>query len=164
MANFKVVDANQLPALIAEQTKQLALQSHQLLMLVGLKDVEIILLDGLLRVAVSSRLSEELLPLSNKRRANEVEELFNNLIANQTAGPLLLDRIQVLFEPSLQLDVLRCLKTASKYRPLIVNWPGDFDGKVLTFSRPGKPDYFNCSEAELNSVPVLWMTGHGEQQ
>lgn len=164
MATIVVTEVSQLAVSITEQAKRLTLQSHQLLILAGVSDGELAKLTGFNRIAVSTELCQKLLPLSNKRRVDEVEEVLAAVIAGHDAEPVLLDRIQLLFEPSLQLEVLRCLLTLSKSKPLIVNWPGNFDGKLLSFSRPGKPDYVFTSEKDLSSVPVLWMTGHGEQQ
>ncbi|MGI2259412.1 BREX-3 system P-loop-containing protein BrxF [Shewanella sp. GXUN23E] len=162
MACFEVGQDVDLGQLLEEQAKQLALQSQQLLILVGICEHELKLLDKIQQLSVSSLLCEKLLPLSNAGRVEDIECVLEQTITCHTDSLLLLDRIHVLFEPSLELDVLRCLKALSRQRLLIVNWPGEYDGKVLSFSRHGKPDHFDCLEADLNSVPVLWRTGHGE--
>lgn len=164
MTCFKVANLEQLPDAINEQAEKLTLQSHQVMILVGLEPAQIAVLDNMSKLAISEPLCEKLLPLALKRRVDEVEALLAELVTTQTESPILLDRIQVLFEPSLQLDVLRCLKALSKYRTLVINWPGSFNGAAVSFSSPGKPDYFYYSETDLSSVPVLWFTGNGEHK
>lgn len=163
MTCFRVTHEEQLLSLINQQIDKLALQSHQMLIVVGATTKQLTLLDQIPRLAISELLCEKLLPLANKRRVDEVEALLAELISAQEAGPVLLERIHLLFEPSLQLEVLRCLKAVSKQRTLIIDWPGAYNGAALSFSMPGKPDYFYYSETELSSVPVLWLTGNGEQ-
>ncbi len=164
MTCFKVANLEQLPDAINEQAEKLALQSHQVMILVGVETAQTSVLADMPTLAISELICEKLLPLALKRRVDEVEALLTELVNTQTASPILLDRIQVLFEPSLQLDVLRCLKALSKYRTLVINWPGSFNGAALSFSSPGKPDYFYYSETDLSSVPVLWFTGNGEHK
>lgn len=163
MTCFRVTHEEQLPSLINQQIDKLALQSHQILIVVGATTKQLTLLDQIPRLAISELLCEKLLPLASKRRVDEVEALLADLIASQKAGPVLLERIHLLFEPSLQLEVLRCLKALSKHTTLIIDWPGAYNGAALSFSMPGKPDYFYYSETELSSLPVLWLTGNGEQ-
>ncbi|MCU8007345.1 BREX-3 system P-loop-containing protein BrxF [Shewanella sp. SM87] len=163
MTCFRVTHEEQLPSLINEQIDKLALQSHQILIVVGATTELLKLLDQIPSLAISELLCEKLLPLASKRRVDEVEALLADLIAAQKAGPVLLERIHLLFEPSLQLEVLRCLKALSKHTTLIIDWPGTYNGAALSFSMPGKPDYFYYSETELSSLPVLWLTGNGEQ-
>ncbi|MCC5856368.1 MAG: BREX-3 system P-loop-containing protein BrxF [Idiomarina sp.] len=163
MTCFRVTHEEQLPSIINEQIDKLALQSHQMLIVVGANTEQLTLLDNIPRLAISELLCEKLLPLASQRRVDEVEALTADVIASQATGSVLLERIHLLFEPSLQLDVLRCLKALSKQRTLIIDWPGVYNGAALSFSMPGKPDYFNYSETELSSVPVLWLTGNGEQ-
>lgn len=163
MTCFRVTHEEQLPSLINEQIDKLALQSHQILIVVGATTELLKLLDQIPSLAISELLCEKLLPLASKRRVDEVEALLADLIAAQKAGPVLLERIHLLFEPSLQLEVLRCLKALSKHTTLIIDWPGTYSGAALSFSMPGKPDYFYYSETELSSLPVLWLTGNGEQ-
>lgn len=164
MTCFRVTHEEQLPSIINEQVDKLALQSYQILILVDATAGQLTLLDKISRIVISELLCEKLLPLANKRRVDEVEAFLAELIAVQTTAPVLLERIQILFEPSLQLDVLRCLKVLSKQRTLIIDWPGAYNGVALSFSQPGKPDYFYYSESELSSIPVLWLTGNGEQK
>lgn len=162
MTCFKVAHLEQLPEAVNDQLEKLTLQSHQLLLLVGMNTADLAGLARYPKLSISDWLCEKLLPLANKRRADAVEPLLDELLLSVDAGPVLLDRIQVLFEPSLQLDVLRCLKKLSKSRTIVVNWPGSCNGAALNFSAPGKPDYFYYSETDLSSVPVMWFTGYGE--
>lgn len=164
MACFRVMGCDQLGEAIHLQVERIALQSHQLLILAGVTLEQLSSLSLIKRLELSEVLCEKLLPVAHSRRADEVEVAIEELLELNNDELLLLDRIQILFEPTLQLDVLRCLKTLSKKRPLIINWPGTYNGETLSFSVPGKPDYFYYDETDLSSVPVLWVTGNGEQK
>jgi len=57
------------------------------------------------------------------------------------AGPLLVDHIEVLFNPVLRLDPLSFLHDLSRHRPLIVGWPGVYVPPRLTYAVPGHPEF-----------------------
>lgn len=61
---------------------------------------------------------------------------------------LFLDHIELLFTPSLQLDVLRLLWDLSRVSPIVVAWPGEYKGNKLTYAQPGHPEFREYRQPE----------------
>ena len=82
-------------------------------------------------LALGRRLS--LLPVA--KRGFSTSELLSE-ITDQTGPdePLLLDNLEVLFEPSLQVSPVDLLKKTAHRRPVIAVWPGDCLGDRLTYA------------------------------
>lgn len=57
------------------------------------------------------------------------------------AGGCLLDHIEVLFDPQLQVHPLRWLEHRAKDRDVHVVWPGDVDGQHMSYAAPGHPEH-----------------------
>jgi len=70
---------------------------------------------------------------------------------------LILDRLEVLFTPTLQLDVLRLLLDLGRSGRLIAIWPGEYQNTRLTYAMPGHPEYREYEQPEKN-FPVTILT------
>ncbi|GKJ38636.1 hypothetical protein NUKP24_47680 [Klebsiella variicola] len=104
---------------------------------------------------LSEELCEHLLPLSRgdrSRRAPDILAKMLNCIASEVVW---IDRIQVLFEPSLELDPLRQLQELARIKPIIAIWPGQLTEQFLTFSVPGRADYQSYTANELANLPII---------
>lgn len=113
-------------------------------------------------IYLSEIISERLLPLSHVKRASKVEDLVLDLIDSYKSNYLILKRIHVLFEPSIEIDPLKLLIGLAKHKQLIVFWPGACTPEGLSFSNPGRWDYHFYSVNDLNSVPIIQLIEHGE--
>lgn len=113
-------------------------------------------------IFLSEIISERLLPLSHVKRASKVEDLVLDLIDSYKSNCLILKRIHILFEPSIEIDPLKLLAGLAKHKALIVFWPGDCKPEGLNFSNPGRSDYHFYSASDLNSIPVIQLNEHGE--
>lgn len=91
-------------------------------------NVNLVLADGLL----------DLDPADRVIRCKPVLSGAISMVEGPTVG---LDNVEILFEKHLQQDALRLFQSLSRSRTLVVNWPGTFDGKTLTFGDPGHRDY-----------------------
>ncbi len=111
---------------------------------------------------LSEIISEKLLPLSQVKRTSAVEDIVINLIDSISSSCVILKRIHVLFEPSLEIDPLKLLIGLAKHKQLIVFWPGACTPEGLSFSNPGRQDYHFYSVNDLNSVPIIQLIEHGE--
>jgi hypothetical protein len=67
-----------------------------------------------------------------------LRELCNQCPLDQT---LILDRIEILFDASLQLNALELLKRQSLSRCVISAWPGTWQGGRLQYAQLGHPEY-----------------------
>ena len=64
-------------------------------------------------------------------------------ITNDVDGdvPLLLDNLEVLFEPSLKINPLNVIKLLAHSRRVIAVWPGEIRNDRLIYARSGHPEY-----------------------
>ena len=111
-------------------------------------------------INLSSELSQRLLDLTPRERAleagNLVREIVNEATSETGAQPasqgrnalsapqgdvVLLDNIELLFDPALKLDPLRLLQLVSRNVTVIATWPGSVGDRGLTYAVPGHPEY-----------------------
>ena len=104
---------------------------------------------------VNLALSQRLLDLTEKERSLRVRRLLADVIDEQPADSIILDNIELLFDPSLHQDPLACLQGLSRNRTLIVAWGGNCEDGVLTYAEPGHPEYrrYERPEALIVSAP-----------
>jgi hypothetical protein len=64
-------------------------------------------------------------------------------IADSARGdaPLLLDNIEVLFEPHLKINPLDIIKRLAHSRRVVAVWPGEMRGDRLVYASMGHPEY-----------------------
>jgi len=62
-------------------------------------------------------------------------------IASTHAGAVLCTEIDLLFEPTLQLDPLKLLRDASRVTRIVVAWPGSYASDVLAYAVPEHKHY-----------------------
>lgn len=74
----------------------------------------------------------------------------NELLREITDGvgndaPLLLDNLEVLFEPSLKVNALNVIKSLAHSRRVIAVWPGEVRNDRLTYASMGHPEHRDYS-------------------
>ena len=106
------------------------------------------------RIQLSLALGHRLLDLPAQQRALQASTIVADLLAG--IGVLLVENIELLFEPTLRLDPMRALRAGSRRRPLIVIWPGALtEGGHLVYAEPGHPEYRRYDSADLAGVTVV---------
>ena len=99
---------------------------------------------------VNLALSQRLLDLTSKERPLRVRRLLDDVIGEQPRDVIVLDNIELLFDPALHQDPLVCLQALSRNKTLIVAWSGTYDEKrVLTYAEPGHPEYRRYERPEV---------------
>ena len=83
-------------------------------------------------------LTEELLEMVPKVRAQEASGIITKALDALKADVIVLDDMQVLFAPVLQVDPLQLLKQLGRKFTLVAAWPGEFDGNDLKISAAGQ--------------------------
>lgn len=103
--------------------------------------------DSFEKINVNLVLSQELIHISKKNYPLYVEDILQKVIidTNQT---YLLQHIDILFDPVLQVHPVRLLENISKNYKLIVEWPGKYEDDRLVYAEYGHPEYFTCDEFE----------------
>ncbi len=104
---------------------------------------------------VNLALSQRLLDLTSKERPLRVRRLLDDVIGEQPGDVIVLDNIELLFDPALHQDPLVCLQALSRNKTLIVAWSGTYDDedddekRVLTYAEPGHPEYRRYERPEV---------------
>ena len=105
-------------------------------------------------VNVSKALATALIPLRGNVRSRQLEKSLERLV-NDSDKTVVLDRIELLFEPSLKTLPLQLLKKLSRSTVLIVLWPGSINNRQLTYAQPMHAEYQSYSSDDLNDVLVI---------
>jgi len=85
-------------------------------------------------------LATRLLEYSIKQRPLKITEIMEDLIGGVSAFTLL-DRIDILFEPSLKIDTLSLLLSLSRNKTIVAFWNGSLKENRLYYAEPGYPEY-----------------------
>lgn len=109
---------------------------------------------GATRVNLNLELSRRLMNLTARLRAIQFSVLFNEALAVFPGDTLVLDNIEILFDPALQQDPLHHFQSASRNRTLVVAWPGairrdDCGQASLTYAMPAHPEYRRYPAGDL---------------
>ena len=96
---------------------------------------------GLPSINASLELSRRMLDLSTRQRALKVASLLDDIITEEEGDSILLDNIELLYNPALRQDPLRLLQNLSKRKPIFVAWKGKIVGDYLTYAEPDHPEY-----------------------
>ena len=83
-------------------------------------------------------LTEELLEMVPKVRALEAPRIIAGALEALKPEVVVLDDMQVLFAPVLQVDPLQLLKHLSRKFSVVAAWPGEFDGTKLVSATSGQ--------------------------
>jgi hypothetical protein len=62
-------------------------------------------------------------------------------LSKPASGSVLYTDIDLLFEPTLELDPLRLMRDVSRQTRLVVTWPGSYLDNVLSYAVPGHDHY-----------------------
>lgn len=113
---------------------------------------ELAVMRGWEYVDCSTLLTEEFLELVPKVRSLEAPFIMGKILAKKKADVILLDGIQILFAPVLQIDPLVLLRQLSKKQTILAAWPGEFDGKNLLFHQVGQK---SKQEYKADNIKVI---------
>jgi hypothetical protein len=90
---------------------------------------------------VNLEISRRMLDLTIRQRALQASRLVEEILGDSHVEVVLLDNIEILFDPSLQQDPLKLLLNLSRNRTLVVSWNGQVRNKTLSYGDPGHPEY-----------------------
>jgi hypothetical protein len=77
-------------------------------------------------INVNLELSRRMLDLTERQRALQLPRLLGDIVASASGEAVLLDNIEILFDPSLKQDPLRLLQGLSRNKTIIAAWNGIF--------------------------------------
>jgi hypothetical protein len=91
-------------------------------------------------VSVNKSISKELLKLKPSRRTMQLEKCFSKVLSTLPDNIVIQD-IDVMFNPDYKVDVLRLLIAVNKHKPFSLIWPGRIENGKLIYSEEIYPDY-----------------------
>jgi hypothetical protein len=104
-------------------------------------------------ISVGKQLAEALIPMTTPQRRRQAGTLLQDLAQPQGGGIVFLDRLEVLFEPTLSMNAGKQIESLSRSCTAIVaTWPGRHVGASLVFGNPGHPSY---QTHPLGACPIL---------
>jgi hypothetical protein len=104
---------------------------------------------GVPLINVNLEISRALLGLTHKQRPLQVSRLLDEIASSKGGEILLLDNIEVLFEPSLQIDPLRLLQGLSRNHVVLAAWSGALGHGRLVYAEPRHPEYRSYEAKDL---------------
>ncbi len=105
-------------------------------------------------VNVNLELSKRMLELTRNQRSNQVGRLLKDVIAAVSGDVVLLDNLELLFDPALQVEPLRLLQLASRNRTIVAAWNGNYRDGTLTYAEPGHPEFVQLKQPDAVVIPV----------
>ncbi len=112
-------------------------------------------------VNVNLQLCKGMLELTRNQRTRQVERLFKAVVGSGSGDVVLLDNLEVLFDPSLEVVPLRLLLSASRNQTLVASWNGTYKDGTLTYAEPGHPEFVQYKQVEALVIPVV-HDGHAD--
>jgi len=105
-------------------------------------------------INVNYQLCKGMLELTRNQRTRQVERLFKAVVGSGAGDVVLLDNLEVLFDPSLEVEPLRLLLNASRNQTLVAAWNGTFRDGTLVYAEPGHPEFAQYKQIEALVVPL----------
>lgn len=155
------VDYQSLSEMVVKQIHNASKRYHQLVLIVVPYDLETT--DFLAELSekrqypcinVNLTLSQALLDYSIRERIAKAIPILEEFVSQDKVEAILLDNIEILFEPSLKQDPLRCLEQLSRNQTIVANWRGIYSNGTLTYSEPGHPEYKYYSDVDALVVDL----------
>lgn len=97
-------------------------------------------------VNVGLVLGRRLAATPNSKRGFSAGELLREIAEKErTQDPLLLDNLELLFEPSLQISPLDLVKRLAHSKRVVAVWPGELHGGRLVYADMNHPEHKDYS-------------------
>ncbi|MGD9567041.1 MAG: BREX-3 system P-loop-containing protein BrxF [Sedimentibacter sp.] len=101
---------------------------------------------------LSELLSSELIKIEQGRRSMGVENIMRNIFSSVNGNNIIVNNIDILFNPSYKLDIIKLFVQLSRNRTVLVQWPGRLDSNALIYSEPQYEDYKRYSINDYNII------------
>lgn len=121
---------------------------HQLAMLTNAKVMN-----------VNLELASSLLEITHRQRKAQLSKTFEKAMTSFVASGeefgefILLDHIDILFEPVLEINPLSFLRQASRGRVVVTIWKGNLEDGMLTYGQPDHPAFRRYAAKDFLSIP-----------
>lgn len=101
---------------------------------------------GIEPLNVGLELGRRLAATPNNKRGFSAGELLREIADKErTEDPLLLDNLELLFEPGLQINPLDIVRRLAHSKRIVAVWPGELRGDRLVYAAMSHPEHCDCS-------------------
>ena len=104
-----------------------------------------------LNLETSRRLLD--LDLTEHQRALRLPRVLEDILGRDMS-PVVLDHIELIFDPAFQQDPLGLLKALSRHRTVVAAWSGMVDDGYLTYAVPGHREFRRYAKGGLTVVTM----------
>lgn len=109
-------------------------------------------------LSVGQELGDVLLSELPQHRSRVARQWMPVRLGDVAPGPVLCTEIDLLFDPTLELDPLGLLRDVSRLCQMVVAWPGSYRGDVLAYA---VPDHSHYRTWRKPAVDVVIVRNHG---
>lgn len=92
-------------------------------------------------LSLGEALSLVLLKYEKTDRKNRVIKELDKIFRNLNSKKVIVDDIDMLFNPEYNIDILGYFIQSARNRKLIIIWPGEYTSDSLIYASPGCKDY-----------------------
>lgn len=101
---------------------------------------------GTVRLNVGLQLGRRLAVVPKNKRSFLVGELLREIADEErTRDPLLLDNLELLFDPDLQISPLESVRRLAHSKRVVAVWPGELRGDRLVYADISHPEHRDYS-------------------
>lgn len=111
--------------------------------------------DGWKYIEAKDLLDEEFVEYARDMRPGLAPSAVCSALKNCGAKVVLVDNVEVLFAPILNLKPFELLKDISKQFPLIVGWRGTFDGERIYLEHNGNKHYASYDVEYIDHIITI---------
>jgi Cdc6-like AAA superfamily ATPase len=105
-------------------------------------------------VNVNLQLSQKLIEFPRSKRLRQIDRIFGEILNDCESDLILLDDIEVLFDPTLKVDPYRLLKNNSRNKTLVASWNGTINERNLSYAEPDHPEYKSYRDVDVRVVSI----------
>ncbi|NMA94941.1 MAG: BREX-3 system P-loop-containing protein BrxF [Clostridiales bacterium] len=106
-------------------------------------------------ISLGAMLSHKLLQYDRDLRKKHVIEELDGIFCILDSQRLLIDDIDILFNPTYDIDILGYFVKLGRNRRIIVNWPGEYSSGYLIYALPGYEDYKIYRTKNYNVICIV---------
>jgi len=99
-------------------------------------------------------LSKELTKINKDKRNLEVVKTMGCIFSEIDVSGIIVTNIDILFNPSYRLDIIKLFIQLSRNKTVIVQWPGKLESNNLVYSEPKYEDY---KKYEINNYNIICL-------
>jgi hypothetical protein len=103
---------------------------------------------GFTYVNLNLALSQRLLEHASKARPLRLRAALDDVMAKTEGVVVVLDNIEILFDPGLKQDPLRLLQLVSRNRTVVASWNGEATARTLTYAAVGHPEHRRYTDVD----------------